>query len=137
MRQSIPSEWLYPSSLEEASYVQRELAGYVIQKDDFQIIKSIAGLDVSNNLNDPKQMIHAAAVLLDFEALVVRDQKFASQEQKFPYIPGFLGFREAPALVQAFKALDSVPEVILVDGHGISHPRGLEGGPGFITYAPE
>ncbi len=117
--------WLYPSSLEEAKEVQTTLFKKIIISDHFNIPLLIGGMDVSNNLYDPTQMIYATTVLLDFQTLEVIDQVFAAEKQEFPYIPGFLGFREAPALVHAFEKLTTKPDILLVDGHGISHPRGL------------
>jgi deoxyribonuclease V len=119
----IPSMWLYPSSLEEAEFIQRELAKRIIVTDDFSLSHSIGGMDVSNNLYDTR--VYASAVVLDKQTLQLTDEATIAQSQLFPYIPGFLGFRESPALVAAFKQLTKRPEIILVDGHGISHPRRL------------
>lgn len=122
---SIPAEWLSITSLESASDVQRILASRVITKDKLSPIQLIGGMDVSHNPYDPSQLIYATAVVLDKENWVKRAESGIVQKQAFPYIPGFLGFREAPALIQAFQALPLKPDVILVDGHGISHPRQL------------
>lgn len=119
----LPSKWLYPASLEEATYVQRELAERLILTDDFSCSRFIGGMDVSNNLYDTR--VYASAIVLDKQTLQLTDEAAISQSQSFPYIPGFLGFRESPALVAAFKQLTKPPEIILVDGHGISHPRRL------------
>ncbi len=121
----IPSEWLFPPSLEAATQVQHLLASRVLLEDDFEPLHYIGGMDVSNNLNDPQKIIYAAAVLLSREQLVVQERSAIAQQQFFPYISGFLAFREAPALVEAFKALTKQPDLLMVDGHGISHPRGL------------
>lgn len=121
MATHIPSQWLYPSSLKEAEYLQNELAKRVIQTDNFSFSHFIGGMDVSNTLYDT--MIHASTVVLDKQTLKLKEESVITQSQLFPYIPGFLGFREAPALVAAFRQLTKQPEIILVDGHGISHPR--------------
>lgn len=123
MTVDIPSGWLYPSSLKEAEHVQHELAKRTILTDDFSFSHFIGGMDVSNNLYDT--MIYASAVVLNTPSLQLAEERAIVQSQPFPYIPGFLGFREAPALVAAFKQLNRQPEIILVDGHGISHPRRL------------
>jgi deoxyribonuclease V len=125
MQEKIPSHWLFPSSLEEATEVQKHLARQVVLKDLFDTPNVIGGVDVSNNIRDPAQMIYAAVVALDMVDLKVLDHSFVKKQQLFPYVPGFLGFREAPALVDAFYGLQQKPQLLLVDGHGISHPRGL------------
>ncbi len=125
MKAQVPARWLSPSSLEEAEHVQRELADRVIFKDDFTSLAFIGGMDVSNNLYDPHSMVYASAVVLNKEKLGLEEEVAVAQIQPFPYIPGFLGFREAPALVEAFKKLSKRPGIILVDGHGVSHPRRL------------
>lgn len=85
----------------------------------------IAGMDVSNNPRDPSQMVYGAAVVLSFTTLSVVETAIKAEKQSFPYITGLLGFREAPALVNVFEMLSVKPDVILVDGQGISHPRGM------------
>jgi deoxyribonuclease V len=120
----VPHSWLFPDSIDEAKEVQRIMAESVILEDAFQNCPSIGGMDVSNNLYDPKQMIYASAVVLS-DSLQVREQAAVACRQSFPYIPGLLGFREAPALVEAFKKLKKKPSILFVDGHGIAHPRGL------------
>lgn len=122
---TIKSEWLFPPSLSEAAIIQKEIAEQVVSYDKFSELINIAGMDVSNNLYDPKQLIYASSVVLDAQTLEILETSHIMQVQKFPYVPGFLGFREAPALVEAYQQLKQKPSLIFVDGHGISHPRGL------------
>lgn len=122
---NIPSEWLYPSSLAEASAIQRLLAERVRLEDECGSFHCIGGMDVSHHLYDPGKMVYAACVTMDAKTGALQAQAHSAQYQPFPYISGFLGFREAPALVEAFHRLPVRPEIILVDGHGISHPRQL------------
>lgn len=121
----IPHEWLYPATLADATRIQTELAKRVKTDDQLNEIKLIGGVDVSNNIRDPKQMIYAACVTLNFNDLSLQNSANSAEQQVFPYIPGFLGFREAPAIIHAIQKLAKKPDLILVDGHGISHPRGL------------
>ncbi len=121
----ILQEWLFPPSIEDAKHIQRQLAEKVILTDDFSPPHFIGGVDVSQTLHDPEERVYAAAVSLDRQSLRLEEEVGVCQKQTFPYIPGFLGFRESPALVEAVQKLKKRPEVLLVDGHGISHPRRL------------
>jgi deoxyribonuclease V len=121
----IPNDWLYPGSLENAARIQRLLAEQVRVEDGFDAVNTIGGTDVSNNIYDPEQRVYAAVVTLTSQDLTVQAQSCVMEKAPLPYVPGFLGFREAPALVRAYQQLQTVPDVLLVDGHGISHPRGL------------
>lgn len=125
MRMSIPHHWLFPLSIEEAKKTQQLIAEQVCVEDKFQSMDWIGGMDISNNLFDPSELVYASAVRLDFHTLKVSESAAVTAKQTFPYIPGFLGFREAPSLVQAFQQLKIKPDILMVDGHGISHPRGL------------
>ncbi len=112
-------------NVKEAENLQKELAGRIVLEDSFCKIETVAGMDVSNTLFDPAKMIYAAAVVLRYPGFQRIEEATVAQKQEFPYIPGLLGFREAPALIEAFKNLQTKPDLIMVDGHGISHPRRL------------
>lgn len=118
--------WLYPESLKNASSIQLEMQQHVITRDDFTSpIKYIAGMDVSNTLYDKRKMIYAATVVLSYPDLCLLETATCAAIQKYPYVPGFLSFREAPPLVETFKKISILPDLILVDGQGICHPRGI------------
>jgi deoxyribonuclease V len=128
----IPQEWLYPDTLAEATRVQCMLSERVIQQDALPPLPSIhriVGADVSNNPRDPQDIIYAALASISYPDLKLLNTSCVSAKSHLPYVPGFLAFREAPALVTAFVRLreiqDARPDVLMVDGHGISHPRGL------------
>ena len=83
----------------------------------------IAGADISCNRLSP--LGYAVVVVMTFPALEIVDEKRVEAEIKFPYIPGLLAFREAPILLKAFKKLTIEPDLIIFDGQGIAHPRGM------------
>lgn len=83
----------------------------------------VAGADVSMNRKSPE--VYAAVVVLSLPELEVVEVREHVDEAVFPYVPGLLSFREIPVLLTPFERLTSKPDVVLVDGHGVSHPRGL------------
>lgn len=86
-------------------------------------IRYIAGADISVARFAPT--VYAGVVVLDYASLEVVERKGIVTSTNFPYIPGLLSFREAPALLQVFAQLDVTPDVVVFDGQGIAHPRGL------------
>lgn len=119
-------KWLFPKNVVEAQASQKEMAEKVIVEDAFaQPIQYIAGVDISNMPFDPAQRVFAAVVVLAYPSLEIVEIATHAGKQEFPYIPGLLGFREIPSLVEAYYKLSIQPDLIMVDGHGISHPRGL------------
>lgn len=119
-------KWFFCETLAEAQEAQREMAKKVVLEDSFhQPVKYIAGMDVSNIPFDPNQRIFGSAIVCSYPSLSLEQTATQIKSQKFPYIPGFLGFREAPTFVECYHQLTITPDIIMVDGHGISHPRGL------------
>jgi deoxyribonuclease V len=124
-KMNLPDKRLFPASIEEAFTIQKELAQKVMTVDGFSTLKIVGGMDVSCQPRDPKKMIYASFVRIAFQTQKLIDTTSSAMTQAFPYIPGLLGFREAPALVQAYHECGKEADIIFVDGHGISHPRGL------------
>jgi deoxyribonuclease V len=84
-------------------------------------VRTIAGIDVSSTKEEP--ILTGGVVVCDARTLDVVETSAAQAEANFPYIPGLLSFRESPVLLKALEALQTEPDVVLVDGHGRSHPR--------------
>lgn len=102
--------------------IQNNLSKKIIEEDCFEDIESVAGVDISFSKDN---FAVPAAVVVDFNTFEVLEEKTLEVELLFPYITGFLGFREADASVSVLKTLDSKFDVLMVNGHGIMHPRGF------------
>jgi len=115
-----PYEHSWDVTVEEAMAIQSRLRPLVQKTNSFQPgeIKSVAGIDVS--LKDEGQ---AAAVVLSFPELELLDRVVATRKLDFPYVPGYLSFREAPLVLEAIERLKVQPDLLMVDGQGYAHPR--------------
>jgi deoxyribonuclease V len=105
----------------EARETQAELSQWVDRGDRLGPVNTVAGVDVGFDLKN--RLTRAAVVVLDFPALAVREQALITQPTRFPYVPGLLSFREAPAILEVLAGLEQLPDVLLCDGQGIAHPR--------------
>lgn len=104
--------------------LQRSLAPQVEFEDRLvQPLRRVAGVDVSCRWQG--RMFHAAVVVLSFPALEPLETVTTSMEVDFPYISGLLSFRELPVILRALEKLQQAPDLLLVDGQGIAHPRRL------------
>jgi deoxyribonuclease V len=110
-------------SYSEAAALQKQLAGKVRFKPLEKSSKLIAGLDCA--LSKDGQKIIACTVVVKPPGLELIETKTATQKVSFPYIPGLLSFREAPVCIAAVKKLKIEPDLFLIDGQGIAHPRRL------------
>lgn len=100
---------------------QRKLSEKIVLKDTFTKIKTIGGVDCAQD----KNKLLACAVVCEFPSLKLLEKQTAILSDPLPYRPGFLAYREMPALIEAFNRLETEPDLILVDGSGILHPRKL------------
>ena len=105
----------------EAIQVQRELASKVIREDRLGEVKVIAGIDIS--ANDRTGLARAAIVALGYPSMEVLERVRHEEPLRFPYIPGLLSFREAPSIIAAMQKLRQKPDLLMVDGQGVAHPR--------------
>ncbi|KAF2519317.1 endonuclease V [Flavobacterium salilacus subsp. salilacus] len=108
-------------SIAEATAMQNEMRNRIVLKSDDTPITTIAGADISHNKYS--DTVYAGIVVLRFPEMVVQSYSLIAAETKFPYISGYLAFREVPALLQAWEQLPQKPDVVVLDGQGITHPR--------------
>jgi len=105
----------------EATSIQRALRDRLEQSTANRKLRTIAGADIS--LNRFSETIYAGIVVLSYDTLQPISYSLVQSKTSFPYVPGYLAFREVPALIEALAQMDEKPDAIVVDGHGIAHPR--------------
>ena len=98
---------------------QLKLAKKVILKDSFDKLELVAGVDQAYHQND----VISAIVVCDYKTMEIKEKTFAVVKAKIPYLTGFLAYREGPAISEAFVKLSIQPDVMMLDGNGILHPR--------------
>jgi deoxyribonuclease V len=100
---------------------QHRLAGRLVLRDGFGRIDTVGGADQAFC----GDRIISAIVVCSSKTLEPLEKVHSVSRVAFPYIPTFLSFREAPSILDAWKKLSTKPDVLLVDGQGIAHPRGI------------
>ena len=116
-----PHSWV--KTVAEAKEIQEQLRHRVISHDRLGDIKYVAGVDIG--FEDNYKISKAAVAVLSYPELELVEKAIARIPTVFPYVPGYLSFREIPAILAAFPQLDRTPDLILCDGQGIAHPRRL------------
>ena len=104
----------------EAIEIQKKLAGQVSREGDVNP-RFVAGIDVS--INRWAKTGTGAVVVLNYPELELLETRVVTNTIPFPYVPGLLSFREIPLLIPAFQMLTITPDLCIVDGQGIAHPR--------------
>jgi deoxyribonuclease V len=110
---------IWPKTLNAARNMQERDKSRVLTKPLQKEPEFIAGVDAVFS----EDRVFAAACLYRYPELTVLEQAAAVKQMVFPYVPGYLFFREGPAIIAALGKLKRKPDVILLDGQGIAHPR--------------
>ncbi|MFC1921204.1 deoxyribonuclease V [Chloroflexota bacterium] len=110
-------------STSQAKEIQRRLAKQVLMKSEDLSPRYIAGVDISTSR--VQGTASGAVVVLKYPEMTIIETQVARSKLDFPYIPGFLSFRELPLTIAAFEMLNITPDLVMVDGQGIAHPRRL------------
>jgi deoxyribonuclease V len=126
----------WPTAVAEARIAQERLRDQVILEDRLGKPRLVAGVDVG--FEDAGRITRAAVAVLTFPGLELHEHAVSRRETTFPYVPGYLSFREIPAVLDALEQLATVPDVVLCDGHGFAHPRrcGLASHLGILIDVP-
>jgi deoxyribonuclease V len=119
MKPALPTKWsLTPR---QAMRLQERLRQRLVLEDRLDRVQFVAGADLAF---DPETDVAFAGVIIyRLPSLDEVERRTARRKLRFPYVPGLLSFRESPVLLAAFRLLRTEPDVILVDGHGLAHPR--------------
>jgi deoxyribonuclease V len=116
-----PSLW--PADIAAARGIQNEMRHRAVITDDFGAVRTIAGVDVGYDME--RNLGRASIVVVDAKTLEPVASAQAYLTPGFPYVPGFLSFREIPVILRALACLPEQPDLLMVDGQGIAHPRRL------------
>jgi deoxyribonuclease V len=130
---TLPADW--PDTLEEARAYQLAWARRVSAAGEPASLRRIGGVDVHFGRDG---LAWAAVALVEATGLELVASTLATAPARFPYVPGYLSFREVPAVLRALSLLEAPPDLLMVDGQGIAHPRrlGIAAHLGVITDLP-
>lgn len=124
------------TSITEATEIQNQLRNSISLITETKSITTIAGGDISHNKDT--DIVYAGIVVLSYPQMQLLSYSLVISKTIFPYVPGYLGFREVPALLEAWEQLPQKPELMILDGQGITHPRrmGIASHFGVLTDHP-
>ena len=112
-----------PPSPREAFRIQKELSLRVVQTPDPKPVSTIAGADIAICVKEKKLV--CGIILFSYPELEEIERVWTVSDEMFPYVPGLLGFRETPCVIRTFAELRGRCDMIMIDGHGLAHPRGF------------
>lgn len=117
--------------------MQERLRAQVLLGPGPEKVEFVAGLDVSYP-RDRAKPARAAGVIVCVKDLSIYERVVLEEVVSFPYVPGFLSFRELPPLLSVLERMSCVPDIVLCDGQGVAHPRrfGLACHLGVVTGIP-
>lgn len=111
--------------IEKLKAIQIECAKKVIQRDAFEKLELVGGIDLTfEKMQDNPTRAWASLVVLRLKDFKVVYQKVIEGVVDFPYIPTFLAFRELPLMLRLYQEAEVKPDVFFIDGQGVAHPRG-------------
>ena len=111
--------------IEELKKIQQECAKKVIQRDDFEKLITVGGIDLTfEDIKSNPTKAWASIVIVDINTLKPVYEDVVEGLVDFPYIPTFLAFRELPLMLELYQKIKIKPDVYFIDGQGIAHPRG-------------
>lgn len=134
----VSQKTIHPWDLEplQAAALQVKLARQVVRQSrkSLEDMATVAGIDTGYR----NKTAYAAIVVLNLPDLRVLEKATAAKPISFPYIPGLLSFREGPVVLEALDKLKSPPDLLMIDGQGIAHPRrfGIACHIGLLTDIP-
>lgn len=108
-------------STTEAIQFQEQLRSKVVLKNTWERLSVIGAVDCSHAPGAPMGI--AGIMLYRYPDLVELSRTVVAHPVRFPYVPGLLAFRELPLILAAIESLSQLPDLLLIDGHGIAHPR--------------
>lgn len=132
----IPPEEYESLSPAQAIELQKQLRNQINLAPLTKPIQTIAGADIS--FNKYEETVYAGIIVLSFPNLQEVAKATVISKATFPYIPGLLSFREIPSLLKAWDLLSIKPDLMVLDGQGIAHPRrlGIATHFGLVTNTP-
>jgi len=107
--------------MDEAIAYQKKLRSRVVEINSFKRIKTVAGIDLAIFKKEKK--IVCGIIVFSYPELEIIEKFYSVSNEIFPYIPTLLAFREGPAILETFEKITIKPDLLMLDGHGLAHPR--------------